>query len=104
MGESSTNRGGPLTAQLFALTNHIAIPDGLADNRIQVNLPNYLTLSRIASVPLLIWLLSPKCMWFTVPGHRELAAATLFILASITDGVDGYLARSAPGDDARHAA
>jgi CDP-diacylglycerol--glycerol-3-phosphate 3-phosphatidyltransferase len=58
-----------------------------------VNLPNYLTLSRIASVPLLIWLLSPKCTWFTVPGHRELAAATLFILASITDGVDGYLAR-----------
>lgn len=58
-----------------------------------MNLPNYLTLSRIASVPLLIWLLSPKCTWFTVPGHRELAAATLFILASITDGVDGYLAR-----------
>jgi CDP-diacylglycerol--glycerol-3-phosphate 3-phosphatidyltransferase len=65
----------------------------VADNRIQVNLPNYLTLSRIASVPLLIWFLSPKDMWFTRPGERELAAATLFILASITDGVDGYLAR-----------
>ena len=58
-----------------------------------MNLPNYLTLSRIASVPLLIWFLSPKCWWFTAPGHRELAAVTLFILASITDGVDGYLAR-----------
>jgi len=58
-----------------------------------LNLPNYLTLSRIASVPLLIWFLSPKCHWFYHPGDRELAAASLFILASVTDGVDGYLAR-----------
>ena len=58
-----------------------------------MNLPNYLTLSRIASVPLLIWFLSPHCQWFTVPGQRELAATTLFVLASITDGFDGYLAR-----------
>ena len=29
-----------------------------------MNLPNYLTLSRIASVPVLIWLLSPKLPWF----------------------------------------
>ncbi len=56
-------------------------------------MPNYLTLSRIASVPLLIWFLSPKCHWFYHPGDRELAAASLFILASVTDGVDGYLAR-----------
>ncbi|HUS18981.1 MAG TPA: CDP-diacylglycerol--glycerol-3-phosphate 3-phosphatidyltransferase, partial [Terriglobales bacterium] len=68
----------------------------------RVNLPNYLTLSRIASVPVLIWLLSPKLPWFAdvlglqflqQPGVGELAAAGLFILASITDGVDGYLAR-----------
>lgn len=58
-----------------------------------MNLPNYLTLSRIASIPVFIWFLSPKCLWFTQPGDRELAAATLFILASITDGIDGYLAR-----------
>ena len=58
-----------------------------------MNLPNYLTLSRIASVPLLIWFLSPKCHWFYHPGDRELAAAGIFILASVTDGVDGYLAR-----------
>lgn len=67
-----------------------------------MNLPNYLTLSRIASVPILIWLLSPKLPWFAGllgmdfllrPGMPEILAASLFILASITDGVDGYLAR-----------
>jgi CDP-diacylglycerol--glycerol-3-phosphate 3-phosphatidyltransferase len=67
-----------------------------------VNLPNYLTLSRIASVPLLIWLLSPKLPWFAeqfgtpwlvAPGTPELLAAVLFVLASLTDGADGYLAR-----------
>ncbi|HUR36891.1 MAG TPA: CDP-diacylglycerol--glycerol-3-phosphate 3-phosphatidyltransferase [Terriglobales bacterium] len=67
-----------------------------------MNLPNYLTLSRIASVPVLIWLLSPKLPWFAdvlgleflqQPGMREGLAAGLFILASITDGLDGYLAR-----------
>lgn len=67
-----------------------------------MNLPNYLTLSRIASVPVLIWLLSPKLPWFAdrlhivfldKPGVPELLAASLFVLASITDGLDGYLAR-----------
>ena len=58
-----------------------------------MNLPNYLTLSRIAAVPLFIWLLSPKFPWTFQPGEREIAASTLFILASITDGLDGYLAR-----------
>ncbi len=58
-----------------------------------MNLPNYLTLSRIISVPLLIWLLNRHCHWFYYPGHRELWAAGLFIAASITDAVDGYLAR-----------
>ena len=50
-----------------------------------MNLPNSITMSRIASVPLLIWFLSPH--------SQELAASGLFILASITDGLDGYLAR-----------
>ena len=51
-----------------------------------------MTMSRIASVPLLIWILSPK---FPMHGHgeQEVAASLLFIAASITDGLDGYLAR-----------
>jgi CDP-diacylglycerol--glycerol-3-phosphate 3-phosphatidyltransferase len=57
-----------------------------------VNLPNSITLSRIAAVPVLIWVLSPK---FPVHGHgeQEAIASAVFILASITDGLDGYLAR-----------
>ena len=57
-----------------------------------MNLPNSITLSRIGTVPLLIWLLSPHSPIKT-PGYQELTAAAIFILASITDGLDGYLAR-----------
>jgi CDP-diacylglycerol--glycerol-3-phosphate 3-phosphatidyltransferase len=57
-----------------------------------VNLPNYITLTRIASVPLLIWILSSPLFEGT-DGRRELLASALFLAASITDGIDGYLAR-----------
>ena len=58
-----------------------------------MNLPNSITLSRIASVPLLIWVLSPKFPVHGNAGQQEIIASGVFILASITDGVDGYLAR-----------
>jgi CDP-diacylglycerol--glycerol-3-phosphate 3-phosphatidyltransferase len=67
-----------------------------------MNLPNSITVSRIATVPLLIWMLSPAFP-FGGPAHghttgllggeQEVLASCLFILASITDGLDGYLAR-----------
>ena len=43
-------------------------------------------------IPLLLWILTPHFPW---QGHgaQEITAAVLFILASITDGLDGYLAR-----------
>ena len=53
-------------------------------------------MSRIASVPLLIWILSSAFPWHGtrgVHGEQEIAASLVFILASITDGLDGYLAR-----------
>jgi CDP-diacylglycerol--glycerol-3-phosphate 3-phosphatidyltransferase len=57
-----------------------------------VNLPNYITLTRIFSVPVLIWILSSS-RFSSVTGAKELLASALFIAASITDGLDGYLAR-----------
>jgi CDP-diacylglycerol--glycerol-3-phosphate 3-phosphatidyltransferase len=59
-----------------------------------MNLPNSITMSRIASVPLLIWFMSPHSPFSAHNGEQELAASILFILASITDGLDGYLARA----------
>jgi cardiolipin synthase len=52
------------------------------------NLPNLLTLSRIASIPILVALL-----YFHDPIMRW-AALALFALAGITDYLDGYLART----------
>ncbi|MGA3209922.1 MAG: CDP-diacylglycerol--glycerol-3-phosphate 3-phosphatidyltransferase [Terriglobales bacterium] len=57
-----------------------------------MNLPNYITLTRIFSVPVLIWILSSP-LFIGVNGERELFASALFIAASITDGLDGFLAR-----------
>ena len=57
-----------------------------------MNLPNSITLTRIASIPLLIWILSTN-RFQSLAGEKELLASALFIAASITDGIDGYLAR-----------
>ena len=58
-----------------------------------MNLPNSITLSRIVMIPLFLWILSSRYPWQGTHGEQEIAAAALFILASITDGIDGYLAR-----------
>jgi len=44
-------------------------------------------------IPLLLWILSPHFPWQGPNGEQEILASILFILASITDGLDGYLAR-----------
>ncbi|MBI4523206.1 MAG: CDP-diacylglycerol--glycerol-3-phosphate 3-phosphatidyltransferase [Deltaproteobacteria bacterium] len=50
-------------------------------------LPNFLSLLRIAAIPLLVYIL-------TFPDRRSaLLAALLFLVASLTDYFDGYLAR-----------
>lgn len=70
--------------------NQISAPRLRGDS--PVNLPNSITLTRICSIPLLVWLLSSS-RFTSVHGEKELLASALFILASITDGIDGYLAR-----------
>jgi CDP-diacylglycerol--glycerol-3-phosphate 3-phosphatidyltransferase len=57
-----------------------------------MNLPNSITMSRIVMIPLLLWILSPHFPGHT-HGEQEILASVLFVLASITDGLDGYLAR-----------
>ena len=49
-------------------------------------------MSRIVMIPLLLWILSPHFPW-QADGAQEVTASVLFILASMTDGLDGYLAR-----------
>lgn len=50
-----------------------------------LNLPNLITLARVMLVPLVFWLL--------VTGQTQ-AAFFAFIIAGISDGVDGYLAKT----------
>src|ERR1035438_3866761 len=58
-----------------------------------MNLPNSITMSRIVMIPLLLWMLSPHFPWQGPNGQAEILASVLFVLAPITDGLDGYLAR-----------
>ena len=58
-----------------------------------MNLPNSITMGRIFCIPVLIWMLSPHFPHSGWHGEQEVAASLFFILLSISDGVDGYLAR-----------
>jgi CDP-diacylglycerol---glycerol-3-phosphate 3-phosphatidyltransferase len=60
-----------------------------------VNLPNSLTLARIFLVPLLVVVLLTKLNGWEPPFGigKELLAAGIFAVASLTDWADGYLAR-----------
>ncbi|HQU85279.1 MAG TPA: CDP-diacylglycerol--glycerol-3-phosphate 3-phosphatidyltransferase [Pyrinomonadaceae bacterium] len=58
-----------------------------------MNLPNYLTIARIVIVPLLVVvLLTPVAEnWFGISGYA--LAIVIFLIASLTDILDGHLAR-----------
>ncbi len=59
-----------------------------------MNLPNALTVTRIFLVPLLVVVLLTKFEGHLIVGvPRQLVAAAIFALASLTDWLDGYLAR-----------
>ena len=53
-----------------------------------MNLPNKITLVRMIMIPFFI-----AALLIEFPYHQPLAAA-LFIIAALTDSLDGYLARS----------
>jgi CDP-diacylglycerol--glycerol-3-phosphate 3-phosphatidyltransferase/cardiolipin synthase len=54
---------------------------------LKLNLPNFLTLFRIAAIPAVV-----VCFYSTLPNARPLAAI-LFGIAAVTDFVDGWAAR-----------
>lgn len=59
-----------------------------------MNLPNYITVARIIAVPLIVVvLLTPIAdQWFGISGYA--VAIVLFLVAAISDILDGHLARS----------
>ena len=60
-------------------------PSAIAESFL--NLPNSLTLSRILLIPVFVFLFS------TPTAERSVAAALVFLIAALTDLLDGYLAR-----------
>ena len=85
----NTNRSRPCLALLFAPLSAHNLTE-VSGSPAVMNLPNSITLSRIACIPIFVWVLSSSVV---PPGTQELLAAGIFALASITDGLDGYLAR-----------
>ena len=59
---------------------------------IPLNIPNLVTLSRIILIPLLIGIFYVPDYWLTDEA-KNITATAIFILAGITDWLDGYLAR-----------
>lgn len=55
-----------------------------------MNLPNLITMARIALAPLFIWVLF---IYQNPAAHERWIVVFLFVLASATDGVDGAIAR-----------
>jgi CDP-diacylglycerol--glycerol-3-phosphate 3-phosphatidyltransferase len=57
-----------------------------------LNIPNLITLSRIVLIPLLIGIYYLPNDWLG-DGNKDITATIIFIVAGITDWLDGYLAR-----------
>jgi CDP-diacylglycerol--glycerol-3-phosphate 3-phosphatidyltransferase/cardiolipin synthase len=59
---------------------------------ILINVPNVITMSRIILIPLIIGLYYLPSDWLSLE-NKNLAATAVFILAAVTDWLDGYMAR-----------
>jgi cardiolipin synthase (CMP-forming) len=58
-----------------------------------LNIPNLLTWGRIVLIPLFVGVFYAPHHWLT-PHEQNLAATVIFVVAAVTDWLDGYLARS----------
>jgi CDP-diacylglycerol--glycerol-3-phosphate 3-phosphatidyltransferase len=59
----------------------------IKNNNTVMNLPNFLTFFRISLIPLLV------LIYYSSVNYAQYIAAAIFILASFTDFLDGFLAR-----------
>src|SRR3954468_13531194 len=57
-----------------------------------INVPNVITMSRIILIPLIIGMYYLPSDWLSLE-NKNFAATAVFILAAVTDWLDGYLAR-----------
>lgn len=76
-------------APLYSATRKGASPAGQAGAGLQagiaLSIPNLITLGRILLVPIVVWaIVTPGAMWI---------AFVLFVVAGISDAVDGFLAK-----------
>jgi CDP-diacylglycerol--glycerol-3-phosphate 3-phosphatidyltransferase/cardiolipin synthase len=58
-----------------------------------LNIPNILTWGRIVLIPLFVGVFYAPHDWLT-PHEQNLAATLIFVVAALTDWLDGYLART----------
>jgi cardiolipin synthase (CMP-forming) len=63
--------------------------ENVAPRRLHLRLPNVLTYARILAVPALV-----ACLFFLEGSTARWSAFALFVIACITDWLDGYLARA----------
>jgi len=59
---------------------------------VPLNLPNFITLLRILLIPLIVGIFYLPDAWVSLSA-QNIAATAVFIVAAITDWLDGYLAR-----------
>jgi CDP-diacylglycerol--glycerol-3-phosphate 3-phosphatidyltransferase len=67
--------------------------DSRGSRRLNLNLPNSLTFLRITLIPLLVVVLLTKVEWPVMGISSQVLGAAIFALASLTDWLDGYVAR-----------
>lgn len=60
------------------------MPGALREPGLALSIPNLITLARILMVPVVVWAIASNTMWI---------AFVLFLVAGVSDGVDGYLAK-----------
>ena len=82
ISQSSSAKPNKPKLMVFSLRNCTS------ERMVNMNLPNKISLARICLIPIFLIVL----MIDTIP-YRDIWAAVIFAVASLTDGIDGHIAR-----------